>query len=357
VRRSLWREDGSVVYNCCWPSPAQSFSGLSPVELATIFYCLTLEIFLFVTSYDSHGNGGCIWSPPSHGILWWFKVRVKVKITLRLTVIQSVSQSVSLGVEPHLGLMTRYLFLFDSYGLVFRAALSLTRVRVCLLYMLLALASAVFLGSEPLATSDHILLSQIWDVPFRRLLRLAGSRWRYSIPPPHEFWWFLYSSALSTFVLTVKRTLGSKVLLLRCTELLPWISYYWVGECFLARVVIIVSETHGRCNAWSNVGDSHTIICLGRDRRSLDLCTNQRLTESEVNIPKLQSNILTIPFEPSSTSDITVQHSRARFPYVQENSIANKQELLDRKYSYTVYVARSICILSQLYYAGMWAFV
>jgi hypothetical protein len=34
---------------------------------------------------------------------------------LRLT----VSQSVSLCVEPHLGLMTRYLLLFDSYGLVF----------------------------------------------------------------------------------------------------------------------------------------------------------------------------------------------------------------------------------------------
>jgi hypothetical protein len=40
---------------------------------------------------------------------------VKVKVTLRLT----VSQSVSLGVEPHLGLMTRYLLLFDSYGLAF----------------------------------------------------------------------------------------------------------------------------------------------------------------------------------------------------------------------------------------------
>jgi hypothetical protein len=39
----------------------------------------------------------------------------KVKVTLRLT----VGQSVSLGVEPHLGLMTRYLLLFYSYGLVF----------------------------------------------------------------------------------------------------------------------------------------------------------------------------------------------------------------------------------------------
>jgi hypothetical protein len=36
-------------------------------------------------------------------------------ITLRLT----ISQSVSLGVEPHLGIMTRYLLLFDSYRLVF----------------------------------------------------------------------------------------------------------------------------------------------------------------------------------------------------------------------------------------------
>jgi hypothetical protein len=37
--------------------------------------------------------------------------------------------------------------------------------------MLLALASAVFLGSESLETRDHILLFQIWDFPFRRLLR------------------------------------------------------------------------------------------------------------------------------------------------------------------------------------------
>jgi hypothetical protein len=41
--------------------------------------------------------------------------QVKVKVTLQLM----VSQSVSLGVEPHLGLMTRYLLLFESYGLVF----------------------------------------------------------------------------------------------------------------------------------------------------------------------------------------------------------------------------------------------
>jgi hypothetical protein len=66
----------------------------------------------------------------------------------------------------------------------FCGAPSLTRGRVCILYMLLVLASVVFLGSESLGTRDHLLLSQILDFPFRRLLRLAGSRWRYSHPPP-----------------------------------------------------------------------------------------------------------------------------------------------------------------------------
>jgi hypothetical protein len=39
--------------------------------------------------------------------------------------------------------------------------------------------------------SQYILLPQIRDFPFRRHLRLAGIRWRYSTPPPHgmaSFW-------------------------------------------------------------------------------------------------------------------------------------------------------------------------
>jgi hypothetical protein len=103
----------------------------------------------------------------------------QVEVTLRPT----VNQSVSFDVEPYLGFMTRYLLLFDSYG--FCGAPSLTWGRVCNLYMLLVLASAVFLGSKSLCTRDHILLSQIWDFPFRRLLRLAESRWMYWTPPPH----------------------------------------------------------------------------------------------------------------------------------------------------------------------------
>jgi hypothetical protein len=86
------------------------------------------------------------------------------------------------------------------------------RGRVCNLQLLLELASAVPLGSGLRGTQDHILLSQFLGLPqpggpgpriyipqeqggpvippgtgfpFRRLLRLAGLRWRCSIPPPH----------------------------------------------------------------------------------------------------------------------------------------------------------------------------
>jgi hypothetical protein len=37
VGRTLWREDGSVFCICCWVFPMQSFSGPSPLVLATIF--------------------------------------------------------------------------------------------------------------------------------------------------------------------------------------------------------------------------------------------------------------------------------------------------------------------------------
>jgi hypothetical protein len=37
----------------------------------------------------------------------------------------------------------------------------------------------IILGSESRWTRDHILLSQIRKFPFRRLIRLAGLRWRH----------------------------------------------------------------------------------------------------------------------------------------------------------------------------------
>jgi hypothetical protein len=44
VGRPLWREDGSVFCICCWPLPAQSFSGPSPLGLAIEFTVSDLRL-------------------------------------------------------------------------------------------------------------------------------------------------------------------------------------------------------------------------------------------------------------------------------------------------------------------------
>jgi hypothetical protein len=60
VGHSLWRENGSAVYKCCWFSPAQSFLGPSPGGLVNIFYCLRFEspqpewqVFAFISPRNS----------------------------------------------------------------------------------------------------------------------------------------------------------------------------------------------------------------------------------------------------------------------------------------------------------------
>jgi hypothetical protein len=109
---------------------------------------------------------------------------------------QSVSWSC---VKPHPGLRTRFLWLSHGCGFV-DVGRPIWREEG-------SVASAVILGSESRETHDHILLFQAGDFwrarspclypqrqggsvipsgivfPFRRLLRLAGLRWRYLNPP------------------------------------------------------------------------------------------------------------------------------------------------------------------------------
>jgi hypothetical protein len=159
LERPLWREDGSVVYNCCQSS-----------GLATIFYCLRFETSLFVASYNSQGYGGGQSQSQS----------------------QSLSQSyfTTDGLPPSSSSWCltpwdsrpEYFSQMKTCGHSSYIAFSLMRGRVCHLHLLLALVSAFVLESKPRGevggARGHILLSLIRDLPFCRLLVLEGLWWR-----------------------------------------------------------------------------------------------------------------------------------------------------------------------------------
>jgi hypothetical protein len=133
----------------------------------------------------------------------WSRVQVQVQVEVNLR--RTVSPLVSLGVRLPFGAYDQiFVFCLSWFG-----APSLTRGMVSnlLVQLLLGLARAVTLGSTFRRTHDDILLSHLrlptWRVrslylyppgtrlpsytpghwvPFCRLLRLVGLRWRYSNP-------------------------------------------------------------------------------------------------------------------------------------------------------------------------------
>jgi hypothetical protein len=106
-------------------------------------------------------------------------------LSLSLMLRPTVSRPVCLGIKQSSGSYDQIFVTVRQLRVWWFWAPSLTRGRVCRLQLLLALARGVILGSESRGTRYHILLSRIQNFPFRRLLRLAWLRWRYSIPTPY----------------------------------------------------------------------------------------------------------------------------------------------------------------------------
>jgi hypothetical protein len=143
VGRPLCQEVGSIVYNCCLVSPAQSFSGPSPTGPMPLFYFL---------KYETRP----VWSA---SFLYLFPP-VDVAVILRPT----VSWPFCLGIGHPRRIHDQTLISVGHSRFSSCRTPSLEGERVCNfpLKLLLGLASAVSLGYKSRRTR-HISYSVIWD--------------------------------------------------------------------------------------------------------------------------------------------------------------------------------------------------
>jgi hypothetical protein len=137
---------------------------------------------------------------------------------------------------------------------------ALSDERVCRLQLLLALARAVILRSESRGTRGHILLTQIRDFPFRRLLRLAVLRCRYATRlHTGKISVSSVESYVTTDGQTVSRSVGQSV------------SLSW-NKAIHLRLTIRFSLLPGSCgivmgrSPWQRTGLSFTIATGPRQR-------------------------------------------------------------------------------------------
>jgi hypothetical protein len=128
---------------CYWPLPVQSL-GLRPFGLETIFYGLRSETSLSIASYDSQGHGGGN-RPRLHTGYWLAAMSLSLSLMLRPT----VSRPVFPGIKHPSAAYDQIVITAWELRFCFCKAPSMTRGWACILYVLLALASAV-LGSEAL---------------------------------------------------------------------------------------------------------------------------------------------------------------------------------------------------------------
>jgi hypothetical protein len=159
-----------------------------PLERANLSYCTTHVVCQYVS-------------------MSWY--RVEGEVTLRLTNSQSVSQSVSLGIERPCGTCDQILL-----------PVGMSLSKICCHISVgrplwrkngSAICSVIIQWSESRRTRNHTLLSRLrlpqsggtssriyipqeqgdlviptgTGFPLRRILRLAGLRWRYSNPSPN----------------------------------------------------------------------------------------------------------------------------------------------------------------------------
>jgi hypothetical protein len=111
---------------------------------------------------------------------------LSLSLSLSLMLRPTVSRPVCLGTKHPSGVYDQIFITCVTVTVLFLwDALSDERSDLSYVYAAGSCQRSLSRVRVPWDLRPYILLSHIWDFPFRRLLRLEGSEWRYSTPPPH----------------------------------------------------------------------------------------------------------------------------------------------------------------------------